>query len=71
MYDISTHSVFKVNPTTSRKPILVILFHLDFHLQQIALNQKVVLHPLRVKNIWGAWVAQSVKCPTSAQVTIS
>ena len=26
---------------------------------------------LNTKYHWGAWVAQSVKCPTSAQVTIS
>lgn len=46
---ISTHLVSKINPRTNKKPMLVILFHLEFHLQQIALNQKVVLHPLRVK----------------------
>ena len=26
---------------------------------------------LTSKDLWGAWVAQSVKCPTSAQVLIS
>lgn len=40
--DISTHPVSKTNPRTSRKPISVILIHLEFNLQQIALNQKVV-----------------------------
>lgn len=39
---ISTHPISKTNPRTSRKPTSVILFHLEFNLQQIALNQKVV-----------------------------
>ena len=28
-------------------------------------------HNIKEEKSWGAWVAQSVKCPSSAQVTIS
>ena len=49
--DISIYSLYKINPRTSRKSILVILFPLEFHLQQNAFSAEGGIASTQVKNV--------------------